>query len=109
MYDQAHNPVSWATVPFSLSGSLSAHTGGHVAGSTLFKPHDMILCMYGHQGHEHLSNILDHTCTKGANADDTGMCDGCRLETANFQQGDLYVVRYRAVQELLRDKWIAMI
>ena len=32
-----------------------------------------------------------------------------RLETANFQQGDLYVVRYRAVRELLIDKWIAMI
>ena len=33
----------------------------------------------------------------------------CRLDTAEFQKGDLYIVRYRPVQQLLRDKWIALI
>ena len=32
-----------------------------------------------------------------------------RLDTAEFQKGDLYIVRYRPVQQLLRDKWIALI
>ncbi|KAK9809391.1 hypothetical protein WJX73_001412 [Symbiochloris irregularis] len=30
------------------------------------------------------------------------------LETANFEAGDLYVVRYKAVQDLLKDKWISL-
>lgn len=34
---------------------------------------------------------------------------GCRLDTADFQKGDLYIVRYRPVQQLLKDKWIALI
>lgn len=31
------------------------------------------------------------------------------LETAQFEQGDLYVVRYKPIQDLLKDKWITMI
>ena len=32
-----------------------------------------------------------------------------RLETADFQKGDLYIVRYQPVQQLLKDNWIALI
>ena len=32
-----------------------------------------------------------------------------RLDTAEFQKGDLYIVRYKPVQELLRENWIALI
>ena len=33
----------------------------------------------------------------------------CRMDSAEFEKGDLYIVRYQPVKDLLRDKWIAMV
>ena len=32
-----------------------------------------------------------------------------RMDSAEFEKGDLYIVRYQPVKDLLRDKWIAMV
>ena len=34
---------------------------------------------------------------------------GCRLETAEFREGDLYVVRHKPIQDLIKDRWVRLI
>ena len=33
----------------------------------------------------------------------------CRLETAEFREGDLYVVRHKPIQDLIKDRWVRLI